>query len=67
MFKHKFHPVVKQRQSEADNALAISEQIAHELDELETEVLSRVSRMRQINQENNFTLRLEQAYKGSQS
>ena len=68
MFKRKtLHPLVKKRQGEADSALATSQKIAYEIDELEKEVASRVSRMRQLNRENNFTLRLEQAYRGAHS
>lgn len=62
MFKRKFAPLVQKRQDEANTALATSQKIAHEIDELEREVALRLTRMRQLNQDNNFAPRMEQAY-----
>lgn len=56
---------VARRQREADLALAISQRVAVELDELEAEVLEKVQKLRRLNQENNFSAKMALLYSGA--
>lgn len=55
---------VRQRQAEAERALKVSQQTADLLDEMETEVLTKMRMLRKLNQENNFSARLAAVYGG---
>lgn len=56
---------VKVRQAEAEKALQVSQQTAELLDELESEVLTKMRLLRKLNQENNFSARLAAVYGGA--
>lgn len=65
LFRRKPHARhVRLRQDEAERALQVSQQTAQILDEMEHEVLTKMRRLRQLNQENNFSARLAAVYGG---
>lgn len=55
--------VTEQRQERANEAVAETDQIAKELDALESSFTASMERLRQLNKENNFAPKLEAIYR----
>lgn len=54
--------VTERRQERADEAVAETDQIAQELDELESRFAASMERLRQLNKANNFAEKMRQVY-----